>query len=560
MSSAQNKRKAPPDDGSAPAAEGEKIEEGKRLKADNGSAAPAPFTKKPDLAVLENAKQALAKQKELKEKLERLKQATSKLPSLAPTAPKLPSTKLPPPLVLRNDADLLKAAAPLQAKHPRTKENPLLNAAAAAAPQEGEDASHFDPYLADKTAKFAKRRPKSTFKFVEDNRFTKEAEEMRLRAQYGDAYMKQLEERRKREEEEAALAGMNPDQITTSLAAARIPLPEELEEEEERRVPSVEWWDAKILADKSGGYGHGDKVRVREDRITLLVEHPVLLDPPGEAPPPPPQPLKLTRRELKKMRTQRRLAREQEKQDLIRQGLLEPPKPKVKISNLMRVLGAEAAADPTAIEAEVRRQMAERAAAHEDRNLARMLTPAERREKKLNKLLGEKKVEEVMHVAVYKVGDLLSHPQLKFKVEVNARENHLNGVAVCVPGEFCCVVVEGGEKTLRRYEKLMLRRIDWNDLKHGGSEGGEGGGGTDDDDDDMDGGCGGGAAKNYCCKVWTGVVKEQAFRGKFKTEEVRSEHEARRMLDDRGVGHYWDLAAAFESSMIEGQITYSQRV
>jgi hypothetical protein len=38
-----------------------------------------------------------------------------------------------------------------------------------------------------------------------------------------------------------------------------------------------------------------------------------------------------------------------------------------------------AAADPTAIEAEVRKQMAERAAAHEDRNLARMLTPSERK-------------------------------------------------------------------------------------------------------------------------------------------------------------------------------------
>ena len=37
-----------------------------------------------------------------------------------------------------------------------------------------------------------------------------------------------------------------------------------------------------------------------------------------------------------------------------RQGLLEPPKPKVKISNLMRVLGEQATLDPTAIEQEVR--------------------------------------------------------------------------------------------------------------------------------------------------------------------------------------------------------------
>lgn len=39
---------------------------------------------------------------------------------------------------------------------------------------------------------------------------------------------------------------------------------------------------------------------------------------------------------------------------MVRQGLLEPPKPKVKISNLMRVLTDQAAADPTAIEMEVR--------------------------------------------------------------------------------------------------------------------------------------------------------------------------------------------------------------
>jgi pre-mRNA processing factor 3 (PRP3) len=64
--------------------------------------------------------------------------------------------------------------------------------------------------------------------------------------------------------------------------------------------------------------------------------------------------------EQRKLRKQRREEREKEKQELIRQGLLEAPQPKVKISNLMRVLGEEATADPTAIEAQVRLQMAER--------------------------------------------------------------------------------------------------------------------------------------------------------------------------------------------------------
>ena len=89
-------------------------------------------------------------------------------------------------------------------------------------------------------------------------------------------------------------------------------------------------------------------------QFTHLVEHPVPVAPPAEAPPPPPQPLKLTKREQKKLRTQRRVAREKERQEMVRQGLLEPPKPKVKISNLMRVLTAEATADPTAVEQEAR--------------------------------------------------------------------------------------------------------------------------------------------------------------------------------------------------------------
>lgn len=51
----------------------------------------------------------------------------------------------------------------------------------------------------------------------------------------------------------------------------------------------------------------------------------------------------------------------------MRQGLLEAPKPKVKLSNMMRVLGSEATADPTAVEAQVRQQMEDRAQVHHSR-------------------------------------------------------------------------------------------------------------------------------------------------------------------------------------------------
>lgn len=48
------------------------------------------------------------------------------------------------------------------------------------------------------------------------------------------------------------------------------------------------------------------------------------------------------------------------------------------------------------------------------------------------------------------VGDL-SNAQLRFKVDVNARENHMTGCSLAVAGAFCLVAVEGTEKTLRRW-------------------------------------------------------------------------------------------------------------
>jgi U4/U6 small nuclear ribonucleoprotein PRP3 len=92
------------------------------------------------------------------------------------------------------------------------------------------------------------------------------------------------------------------------------------------------------------------------------------------------------------------MAREKERQELVRQGLLEPPKNKVKISNFMRVMGEQAVQDPTALEKQVRNEQQERELAHADRNLARKLTPAERREKKNKKLFEDVTLETIVSV------------------------------------------------------------------------------------------------------------------------------------------------------------------
>merc|ERR1712151_443100 len=93
-------------------------------------------------------------------------------------------------------------------------------------------------------------------------------------------------------------------------------------------------------------------------------------------------PLKMTKKEIKKIRTQRRLRREKEKQELIRQGFLEPPKSRVKISNIIKILGIKSIRNPTHTENEIQEQSKTIKRAHSDRNLASKLSSLEAKEKK----------------------------------------------------------------------------------------------------------------------------------------------------------------------------------
>uniref|UniRef100_A0A453KI23 Uncharacterized protein n=1 Tax=Aegilops tauschii subsp. strangulata TaxID=200361 RepID=A0A453KI23_AEGTS len=281
--------------------------------------------------------------------------------------------------------------------------------------------------------------------------------------------------------------------------------------------------DSKILL--SPTYEDISLEKLNMDKITIYVEHPEPLEPPAEPAPPPPQPLKLTKKEQKKLRTQRRLAKEKDRQEMIRQGLLEPPKPKVKMSNLMKVLGAEATQDPTRMEMEIRTAAAEREQAHVDRNIARKLTPSERREKKERKLFDDPNTLGCI-VCVYRIRDL-SHPQTRFKVDVNAQENRLTGAAVITDG-ISVVVVEGGKKSIKRYNKLMLNRIDWAAAV----------GGEDDADEEPD------KPVNSCVLVWQGSVVKPTFP-RFGVHQCRSEAAAKKVFADAKVPHYWDLAVNF---------------
>lgn len=369
----------------------------------------------------------------------------------------------------------------------------------------------------DKKKLLRSKRP--SFQFVEEGRWSKQAEIMRLKSQFGEAQAKEMKLKQAAFAKAKAEADINPNLIEVS---ERVPMKEEKPRDP---IPDVEWWDAVLLP--SGSYrdvNEGD-LKVKMEKLTIYVEHPVPIEPPAEPAPPPPQPLKLTRKERKKLRTQRRLAKEKDRQEMIRQGLLDPPKPKVKMSNLMKVLGAEATQDPTKLEMEIRTAAAEREQAHTDRNLARKLTPAERRDKKERKLFDDPNTLETL-VSVFRVNDL-SHPQTRFKVDINAQQNRLTGCIVMCD-TMSIVVVEGGSKSMKRFKKLMLDRIKWATAVK--------------EDEEADNGDA--PRVNRCVLVWQGSVAKPSYE-RFLIQQCRTEAAARKYLADSGVGHYWDLAANF---------------
>ena len=63
--------------------------------------------------------------------------------------------------------------------------------------------------------------------------------------------------------------------------------------------------------------------------ISNLIEHPMMVQPPGEPNKPVNIPIMLTTKERKKLRRQRRREAEKEKQEKIQFGLMDKPEPKV---------------------------------------------------------------------------------------------------------------------------------------------------------------------------------------------------------------------------------------
>ncbi|KAK5114483.1 hypothetical protein LTR62_002418 [Meristemomyces frigidus] len=479
----------------------------------------------------------------LSEREQRIAEARERARQIAArqTAPTPASTSTPPPPPPPPRIDAVKAArgglgiglhpslmgdltAPAKGRNsrgPNQRDAPIVNPYLASAEGETErvDDDEYDPTFG---ARKGGGRKSKQLQFNQKGKFMAQANALRQQAKLEEMKKRIAAEARKTEIEEAG------------DKAFLVPAP-----------PEVEWWDENLV----------DKIDTDDTVITALIQHPVMLQAPQDKFTPAPKPLMLTPTEQKKLRRQRRMADMKEEQAKIRLGLVEPPPPKVKKSNMMRVLGEQAVKDPTAVEARVNREIAQRAADHEKHNTERQLTKEQRAEKLKQQQAGDEA--KGIRVVVFKV-DNLSSGKHRYQVDINAKQYALTGIVVLHP-TMNLVVVEGGDHSIKAYKKLMLNRIKWaeNTMPLSASAGPSTFTGANDGTSksstaevsraaqwlspmDEDGSLKD-LGDNKCVLVWEGQMGARVFR-KWGSRACETDGEARDVLARSKMENMWTLA------------------
>ncbi|KAL2197272.1 pre-mRNA processing factor 3-domain-containing protein [Corynascus similis CBS 632.67] len=383
------------------------------------------------------------------------------------------------------------------------------------------DGQRTNPYLDTSSAPAVKAREPRQLIFNQKGKYIQQANALRRQAA--------LEEMKRRIAEQARKAGLEEDRAVEKAFVVEEP-------------PELEWWDEGLIDGKDySNIPQSIKISTPDSIVTLYIQHPVAIEPPQDKLAPEPKPMYLTPKEQQKLRRQRRMMELKEKQAKIRLGLEPAPPPKVKKSNLMRVLGEEAVKDPTAVEARVNREIAERFNKHMQANEERKLTKEQRHEKIAANQA--KDAARGIRVAVFKIGSL-ANGQHRYKININATQNGLSGVCIMHP-KFSLVIVEGGEHSINTYKKLMLRRIDWteslpprdkdNSVAANGAAVREWLKCEDENGQLKD------LSANKCVLVFEGESKAPAFK-KWGSKVCETDGEAREFLSHRKMENFWTQA------------------
>lgn len=377
---------------------------------------------------------------------------------------------------------------------------------------------YFDNSLGGQTATLKNRNPRHLV-FNQKGKYIAQAAALRRQAA--------LEALKRKIAESTRKTGLDEDIDTEKLWMIEAP-------------PDIDWWDEALVDGKNYDQINNPaslKIDSADSIITQFIQHPVLLEPPQEKHMPAPKPMFLTAKEQAKLRRQRRMAELKEQQAKIRLGLEPAPPPKVKKGNLMRVLGEEAVKDPTAVEARVNREIADRHQKHMDMNEERKLTKEQRHEKLATNQ--EKDAAKGIHVLVFKI-DNLANGSHRFKIGKNAEQYALTGICIMNP-RFNLVIVEGGEHSIKKYKQLMLNRIDWTEnaptrIKEAKHEALVQWLKAEDEKGNLKD-----MTLNRCTLVFEGEEKARAFR-KWGSKVCETDSQSRDALTRAKMENFWTLA------------------
>ena len=291
---------------------------------------------------------------------------------------------------------------------------------------------------------------------------------------------------------------------------------------------------------------------ITNSKTHQLVQHPKPVIPPSmqNLPEKPKAVLHLTKKELKRQRKLRRAEKQREIQDLQSVGLLPKPEPKLTLSNYMRVLGTQAVLDPSMMEQKVQEQIQARKNKHEKMNLDRKMKAKEIRDQKKDeeaKSGGVQAATESVSVALFLVQDM-SHRYHRTKVDLNAQQwNITGGVLECQSDpQLALIIAEGDSKAIKKYIRLMTVRMKWKGENFANDD--------DEEDDDVEMGENGEELpkkqkfnpNNSCELVWTGMAAKRMFRSFIFQSSPTSDH-ARKVLEAKGVAHFWDQVLVHHS-------------
>lgn len=216
--------------------------------------------------------------------------------------------------------------------------------------------------------------------------------------------------------------------------------------------------------------------------------------------------------------------------------------------------------DPTAVEARVNREIAERAAKHEEENHSRMLTKEERHEKlarqqEVDSSKGVSLIATVyrwspltslqISVCVFKVENL-SFGKHRYQIDIHAKQNALTGITILNP-KFNLIIVEGGAHSIKNYKKLMLQRVKWTEnampqsVREGNREAEAAWLQSVDEKGELRD-----LSYNKCTLVWEGEVRDRAFRKWFGLKPCETDSEAKDALTRSKMENMWTLAKTFQ--------------